>query len=85
MELQIKRINSMYSGGPRIAELHCLLDREIQLLNGVEKQRSLVRKALKDFRDEQQLKKLGEPVKWVGYESMHFFPLFIVSISIFSR
>lgn len=59
----------MYSGGPRIAELNGLLDKEVQLLNGIEKQRSQIRSNLAEIRAENTLNKLGEPIKWIGYRS----------------
>ncbi|XP_073815788.1 IQ motif and ubiquitin-like domain-containing protein [Musca autumnalis] len=64
---ELKRIASMYEGPARVAEVNILLDKEIQLLNGIERQRQIVSEAMKDFRQEQMLKKLGEPIKWVGY------------------
>uniref|UniRef100_A0A1I8M3B5 IQ motif and ubiquitin-like domain-containing protein n=1 Tax=Musca domestica TaxID=7370 RepID=A0A1I8M3B5_MUSDO len=64
---ELKRIASMYEGAARVAEVNILLDKEIQLLNGIERQRQIVSEAMKDFRQEQMLKKLGEPIKWVGY------------------
>lgn len=64
---ELKRIASMYEGAARVAEVNILLDKEIQLLNGIERQRQIVSDAMKDFRQEQMLKKLGEPIKWVGY------------------
>lgn len=64
---EMKRIASMYEGAARIAEINILLDKEITLLSGIDRQRQLVFEAMKDFRQEQLLKKLGEPIKWVGY------------------
>lgn len=63
----MKRIAQMYEGAARVAEVNILLDKEIQLLNGIERQRQLVYEAMKDFRQEQLLKQMGEPIKWVGY------------------
>lgn len=63
----MKRIASMYEGASRIAEINILLDKEITLLSGIDRQRQLVFEAMKDFRQEQLLKKMGEPIKWVGY------------------
>ncbi|XP_055903866.1 IQ and ubiquitin-like domain-containing protein [Eupeodes corollae] len=67
-QAEMKRIAKMYSGAPRLAEVNILLDKEIQLLNGIERQRTVVRKALKDFRENQLLQKMGEPIKWLGYK-----------------
>ncbi|XP_055850185.1 IQ and ubiquitin-like domain-containing protein [Episyrphus balteatus] len=67
-QAEMKRIAKMYSGAPRLAEVNILLDKEIQLLNGIERQRTVVRKAMKDFRENQLLQKMGEPIKWIGYK-----------------
>ncbi|XP_065371639.1 IQ motif and ubiquitin-like domain-containing protein [Calliphora vicina] len=64
---EMKRIASMYEGASRLAEINILLDKEITLLGGIDRQRQLVFEAMKDFRQEQLLKKMGEPIKWVGY------------------
>ncbi|KAI8130333.1 hypothetical protein FF38_04992 [Lucilia cuprina] len=64
---EMKRIASMYEGASRIAEINILLDKEITLLSGIDRQRQLVFEAMKDFRQEQLLKKMGEPIKWIGY------------------
>lgn len=64
---EMKRIAKMYEGAARIAEINILLDKEITLLSGIDRQRHLVYEAMKDFREEQLLKKMGEPIKWVGY------------------
>lgn len=65
---QIKRINQLYVGGHRIAELHVLLDKEIQLFNGIERRRSKLRNHILEVQTEQMLEKLGTPTKWVGYK-----------------
>lgn len=64
---ELKRISSMYEGPSRIAEVNILLDKEIQMLNGIERQKQLVSKAVQDFKEQQLLKKLGEPITWYGY------------------
>ncbi|XP_017472580.1 PREDICTED: IQ and ubiquitin-like domain-containing protein, partial [Rhagoletis zephyria] len=65
---ELKRIARLYEGPARIAEVNVLLDKEIQLRNGIEKQRIIVKKAMEDFRNEKMLTKLGEPIKWIGYK-----------------
>lgn len=65
---ELKRITANYEGPARIAEVNILLDKEIQLLNGVERQRNLVFKAMEDFRLEQLLKEMGKPIEWIGYK-----------------
>ncbi|XP_038104266.1 IQ and ubiquitin-like domain-containing protein [Culex quinquefasciatus] len=69
-ENELKRISEKYSGAPKIAEMHQLLDKEVQLLNGIERQRQLLQQEAKKVRNEQILKKLGDPVKWVGYNNL---------------
>ncbi|KAH8278587.1 hypothetical protein KR018_005706 [Drosophila ironensis] len=65
---ELKRITKNYEGPARIAEITILLDKEIQLLNGVERQRTLVFKSMEDFRHEQLLKEMGKPIEWIGYK-----------------
>jgi len=65
---ELKRITANYEGPARIAEVNILLDKEIQLLNGVERQRNLVFKAMEDFRNDQLLKEMGKPIEWIGYK-----------------
>ncbi|BFF90480.1 IQ and ubiquitin-like domain-containing protein [Drosophila madeirensis] len=65
---ELKRIAANYEGPARISEVNILLDKEIQLLNGVERQRRLVCKAMEDFRKDQLLKKMGKPIEWIGYK-----------------
>ncbi|XP_067618057.1 IQ motif and ubiquitin-like domain-containing protein [Eurosta solidaginis] len=65
---ELKRIARLYEGPARIAEVNVLLDKEIQLRNGIEKQRVIVKQAMEDFRNEKLLTKLGEPIKWIGYK-----------------
>lgn len=68
-ENELKQICEKYSGAPKIAEMNMLLDKEVQLLNGIERQRQILQQQAKKVRNEQILKKLGDPVKWVGYNS----------------
>ncbi|XP_001358727.2 IQ and ubiquitin-like domain-containing protein [Drosophila pseudoobscura] len=65
---ELRRIAAHYEGPARISEVNILLDKEIQLLNGVERQRRLVCKSMKDFRKDQLLKKMGKPIEWIGYK-----------------
>ncbi|XP_034116733.1 IQ and ubiquitin-like domain-containing protein [Drosophila albomicans] len=65
---ELKRITAHFEGPARISEVNILLDREIQLLNGVERQRRLVSMAMEDFRKDQLLKELGKPIEWIGYK-----------------
>ncbi|XP_053698711.1 IQ and ubiquitin-like domain-containing protein [Sabethes cyaneus] len=69
-ENELKQISEKYSGAPKIAEMNMLLDKEVQLLNGIERQRQILQQEAKKVLDEQTLKKLSEPVKWVGYNSL---------------
>lgn len=64
---ELKRIAANYEGPARISEVNILLDKEISLLNGVERQRRLVHLAMEDFRNDQLLKKMGKPIEWIGY------------------
>ncbi|XP_020813138.1 IQ and ubiquitin-like domain-containing protein [Drosophila serrata] len=65
---ELKRITANYEGPARIAEVNILLDKEIQLLNGVERQRNLVYKSMEEFRNDQLLKEMGKPIEWIGYK-----------------
>ncbi|KAG4075901.1 hypothetical protein HA402_003727 [Bradysia odoriphaga] len=69
-EAEIKRINQLYEGGHRIAELHVLLDKEIQLFNGIERQRTKLRNHILEVQTEKMLEQLGTPTKWVGYKDL---------------
>lgn len=64
---ELKRIAANYEGPARISEVNILLDKEINLLNGVERQRRLVYLAMEDFRNDQLLKQMGKPLEWIGY------------------
>ncbi|XP_055617119.1 IQ and ubiquitin-like domain-containing protein [Toxorhynchites rutilus septentrionalis] len=69
-ENERKEICEKYSGAPKIAELNMLLDKEVQLLNGIERQRQILQQQTKKIRDEQILKKNSIPIKWVGYNNL---------------
>lgn len=69
---EMKRINNMYEGAPRIAEINILLNKEIEMLNNIECQRNLVYKSMEDSRQRQLLRKMGEPIKWIGYAGKQF-------------
>lgn len=68
-EMQIKRISELHTGGPKIAALNGLLDNEITLLNGIEKQRMILREKAIEAKNDKVLKNLGKPKKWIGYNS----------------
>ena len=68
-EKEVKRISEEYSGAPKISELNILLDKEVQLLNGIDKQKQKLGEKIKKTRSDKLLAHLGEPVKWVGYKS----------------
>ncbi|XP_037943407.1 IQ and ubiquitin-like domain-containing protein [Teleopsis dalmanni] len=65
---ELKRISQMHHGVARIAEFNLLLDKEIGLLNGIERQKQIIRKAMQDSREEQLLNKMGQPIEWIGYK-----------------
>lgn len=67
-ELQTKRITEEYTGPSRIVEVQALLEREIQLLNGIEKRRSEIQKEMLEARQDRMLQKFGETVKWIGHK-----------------
>lgn len=46
-----------------------LLDKEIELLNAVERKYFAVRKQVAAQRAERKFDEMGEPIKWVGYKS----------------
>lgn len=71
-EKEIQRISEYHSGGPKIAALNCLLDNEITLLNGIEKQKFMIREQAKEYRDQKFLKELGKPKQWIGYNGKYF-------------
>ncbi|XP_050088317.1 IQ and ubiquitin-like domain-containing protein [Anopheles aquasalis] len=65
-ENELKLIRERYSGAPKIAEMNILLDKEIQLLNGVERQRRAIQRELTDVVVEKRLTKISEPKRWIG-------------------
>ncbi|XP_058116623.1 IQ and ubiquitin-like domain-containing protein [Anopheles ziemanni] len=65
-ENELKLIGEKYSGAPKIAEMNILLDKEIQLLNGVERQRRAIQREQTEAVVERQLAKISEPKRWVG-------------------
>ncbi|XP_055586692.1 IQ and ubiquitin-like domain-containing protein [Uranotaenia lowii] len=69
-ENELKLICEKYSGAPKIAEMNMLLDKEVQLLNGIERQRQLLTQEIKKQRNEQKLKNMGDPIKWIGYKEL---------------
>ncbi|KAJ6638626.1 IQ and ubiquitin-like domain-containing protein, partial [Pseudolycoriella hygida] len=64
-EAEIKRINQLYVGGHRIAELHVILDKEIQLFNGIERLRTKLRKHNAEVQTGKMLDQMGTPTKWI--------------------
>ncbi|XP_055593135.1 IQ and ubiquitin-like domain-containing protein [Uranotaenia lowii] len=69
-ENELKLICEKYSGAPKIAEMNILLDKEVQLLNGIERQRQLLKQEIRKQRNEQKLKNMGDPIKWIGYKEL---------------
>lgn len=57
----------MYDGAPRSAELYLLLEKEINLLNGIERKRTIVRQYIREQNVEKDLDELGMPIRWIGY------------------
>lgn len=68
-EFQTKRIIEEFTGPSKIVEIQVLLEKEIQLLNGIEKRRMEIQKEMEEARQDRILKKQGETVKWIGYKS----------------
>lgn len=66
---QTKRITEEFTGPSRIVEIQALLEKEIQLLNGIEKRRSEIQKEMQSARQDRILRKHSETVKWIGYKS----------------
>lgn len=73
IELQTKRITEEFTGPSRIVEIQALLEKEIQLLNGIENRRSEIQREMQAARQDRMLEKIGETVKWIGYRSMEAF------------
>jgi hypothetical protein len=66
---QTRRITENFTGPSRIVEIKALLEKEIQLLNGIEKRRIEIQKEIQEARQDRILKKYSETVKWIGYKS----------------
>lgn len=67
---EVAKINEMAWGAPKVAMLHAVLDKEIQLLNTIERNWHSLRLQKAAERTEHKLDEMGKPVKWVGYKSM---------------
>lgn len=66
---EVAKINDLAWGAPKIAMLHAVLDKEIQLLNSIERNWFALRLQKTAERTERKLDEMGKPVKWVGYKS----------------
>lgn len=66
---QTKRITEEFTGPARIVEIQILLEKEIQLLNGIESRRSEIQKEMLAARQDRILARQGDTVKWIGYKS----------------
>ena len=67
--MQIKRITEQFTGPSRVVEMQVLLEKEIQLLNGIEKRRCDLQREIINQKQDKTLQKYGETVKWIGYRS----------------
>lgn len=67
--LQTRRITELFTGPSRIVEIKALLEKEIQLLNGIEMRRLEIQKEMHEACHDRILQKTSETVKWVGYKS----------------
>lgn len=56
-----------FTGPTRVVEMQLLLEKEIQLLNGIDRRRLEIQKERHVTRQEKTIKRYGEPVKWIGY------------------
>lgn len=65
----MKRITTDFTGPTRVTEMQSLLEKEIQLLNGIESRRSEIQKDMRIARQDKVLKQCGEPKKWIGYKN----------------
>lgn len=68
-ESETKRIGQEFSGPTKIVELKALLEKEVQLLNGIEKRRLDIKKEREYMKQDKILEMLGTPVSWIGYKS----------------
>jgi hypothetical protein len=68
-ETETKRIAQEFTGPTKIVELKALLEKEVQLLNGIEKRRLDLKKEREYLKQDNILKNLGTPVSWMGYKS----------------
>jgi hypothetical protein len=53
--------------------MQSLLEKEIQLLNGIENRRQEIQKEIQQARQDRILKNCSEPKKWIGYRGKNFF------------
>ncbi|XP_070503513.1 IQ motif and ubiquitin-like domain-containing protein [Chironomus tepperi] len=68
-ETETKRISKEFTGPTRVIEIQALLEKEIQLLNGIEKRRLEIQGEIQAARQDRILKQCGEPIKWIGYRN----------------
>lgn len=68
-ESEMKRISREFTGPTRVIEMQSLLEKEIQLLNGIEKRRLEIQDEIQAARHDRILKECGEPIKWIGQSS----------------
>lgn len=66
---QTRRITELFTGPSRIVEIKALLEKEIQLLNGIELRRLEIQKEMQQARHDRILQKTSETTKWIGYKS----------------
>lgn len=71
--MQTKRITEEFTGPSRIVEIQALLEKEIQLLNGIENRRAEIQREMQAARQDRMLEKIGETVKWIGYRSENIY------------
>ncbi|KAG5670744.1 hypothetical protein PVAND_000985 [Polypedilum vanderplanki] len=68
-EAERRKIQENFTGPSRIVELQALLEKEIQLLNGIESRKIEIREDMQISREDNVLARISEPIKWLGYNS----------------
>ncbi|CAH1115260.1 unnamed protein product [Psylliodes chrysocephalus] len=71
---EIARINSMYCGASKLAELYLLLEKEVEMLRGIENLRTKAAKDMEYKYIERFFRNIGKPIDWYStYKSLHIF------------
>ncbi|CAG9862397.1 unnamed protein product [Phyllotreta striolata] len=71
---EVARINSLYCGASKIAELYLLLEKEMEILRGIENLRTKAARDMEYKNVERFFERIAKPIDWYStYKSLHIF------------